>query len=99
MIRRLLVMGVRGYVGGPAKSWVFTTSALVLWRMLSRATAKNELIDLSDSKPGDRFTIRHLDITRKQQIKDLKRAKKADKATAKMVRRDQRAAKKLARQS
>lgn len=99
MLRRIMTMAVRGYVGGPAKSWVFTSAAMLLWRQVAKATQKNEIIDLSRTKPGDKIIIEHLDITHKQQMKDAKRAKKSDRSSAKSARREARAARKLARRS
>ena len=80
MFRRILSLAVRSYVRGPARSWVFTSGAMLLLRSVRRVTQKSQVIDLSRSKPGDRFVIEHLDITHKQQIKDQKRTRKADKA-------------------
>lgn len=99
MLRRLLTLGVRSYVGGPAKSWVFTSAAAMLFRLITKATSKKEIIDLSNTKPGDRIVIEHLDITHKQQIKGQKRVKKSDKVLLKEAKREKKAAKKLARQS
>ena len=80
MFRRILSLAVRSYVRGPARSWVFTSGAMLLLRAIKRVTRKSDVIDLSRSKPGDRFVIEHLDVTHKQQMKDQKRARKADKA-------------------
>ncbi len=80
MFRRILSLAVRSYVRGPARSWIFTSGAMLLLRSIKRVTQKSEVIDLSRSKPGDRFVIEHLDVTHKQQMKDQKRARKADKA-------------------
>lgn len=99
MLRRLLSFGIRSYVGGPAKSWVFTSGLALLMGMISKATSKTEVIDLSSTKPGDRILIEHLDITHKQQIKDQKRTKKSDKVLLKNAKRQKKAAKKLARRS
>ena len=99
MLRRLMTMAVRGYVRGPAKSWVFTSGAMLLWRQVSKATRRSEVIDLSNTRPGDKIVIEHLNITHKQQMKDAKRSKKDDKSSAKAAKQDRKAAKKLARQS
>ena len=99
MLRTLLTWGVRGTVGGPAKSWVFTSAAMLIWGLVTKQASKTQLVDLSNTRPGDRILIEHLDITRKQQMKDLKKAKKNDKALMKAEKRDRRAAKKLARQA
>lgn len=85
MFRRLLTFAVRSYVRGPARSWIFTSGAMLLWRAVTRAGGKKEIIDLSRTKPGDRYVIEHLDITHKQQIKDLKRSRRADKLSNKQV--------------
>ncbi|MFT7598206.1 MAG: hypothetical protein ACI8TP_001127 [Acidimicrobiales bacterium] len=98
MFRKLLTLAVRGTVKGPAKSWVFTSAAAMLWGFVTKKASKKELIDLSKTRPGDKIIIEHLDITHKQQMKQLKRSKKDDKLLAEEAKRDRRAAKKLARQ-
>ncbi len=86
MFRKLLVLAVRGTVRGPAKSWLFTSGALMAMRAIQSKTAKTEVIDLSKTKPGDRILIEHLDITHKQQIKSIKAAKKAEKQATKAAK-------------
>lgn len=79
MFRRLLVWGVRSYVGGPAKSWVFTSGAIMAVRVVRSVIGRRELIDLSSVKPGDTLTIEHLPISHKRQIKEIKRSKRQER--------------------
>jgi hypothetical protein len=87
MFRKLLAYTVRGYVRGPAKSWIFTSGALMLARFVQSKTAKTEIIDMSKTKPGDRILIEHLDITHAEQIKAQKAAKKAARRANRDARR------------
>lgn len=83
MFRRLLIWAVRSYIGGPAKSWVFTSGALMAVRFVRSVTGRRELIDLSSVKPGDSLTIEHLPISHKRQIKEIKQSKRQERKAAK----------------
>ncbi len=72
--------------------WMVASMMLMSVRKVRSFAAPAPMIDLSKSKPGDRFVIEHLDISHNEQIKAFKRAKKADKRSA-------RDAKRLARKS
>ncbi len=87
MFRKLLVWSVRRSFAGPGKPWLVSSGALMAMRMMKSVTTKSEVIDLSNSKPGDRIVIEHLDITHAQQIKAQKGAKKADKRASKDAKR------------
>lgn len=76
MFRRLILMAVRSYIGGPAKSWVFTTLALMAVRLIRRVGGRREIIELSPIKPGQTIVIEHLPISHKRQMKDFKQAKR-----------------------
>lgn len=95
MLSKLINLAVRGVVRGPAKSWVFTSGAMALMKLVTNTTGRREVIDLSDTKPGDKIVIEHLSITHKEQLRDEKRAKKSakkdKKATKKAVRAARRA--------
>ncbi len=95
MLEKLLSLVVRGLVRGPAKSWVFTSGALALLRLVRKGTGRRELIDLSGTKPGDKIVIEHLDITHKEQLKDEKRRKKASKQAKRADKKAARAAKRV----
>lgn len=94
MLQRLLTFGVQRVVGGPARSWVFTSGAMALWRFISSQTGRRETIDLSNTKPGDKILIEHLPITHKQQMKQAKADKKLDKADLKTAKKSAKADKK-----
>jgi hypothetical protein len=83
MLRRLLLWGVRSYVGGPARSWVFTSAAMLLFRLVRSTTGRREIVDLSSVKPGQKIVIEHLPISHRRQIRDFRRAKRADRRAAK----------------
>lgn len=95
MFERLLALGVRLLVKGPAKSWIYTSAALALIRSVQKKTGRQQTVDLSRTKPGDRILIEHLPITHKEQMKQFaaedkaaKRAAKADRKAGKRVQRD-----------
>lgn len=87
MFRRLLIWAVRAYIGGPAKSWVFTSGALLAVRLVRSTTGRRELIDLSSIKPGETMMIEHLPISHKKQIKEIKQSKRQARRSAKLERR------------
>lgn len=82
MFRRLLIWAVRSYIGGPAKSWVFTSAAVLAVRFAKSVTGRRELIDLSSVKPGDTLIIEHLPISHKRQIRDFRREKRTNRRAA-----------------
>ncbi len=96
MLARLVPFLVRLVVRGPAKSWVFTSGAMGLVKLVKNTTGRRELIDLADSKPGDKFVIEHLSVSHKTQIKDEKRSKKAAKKVKRAAKKDLRKAKRVA---
>ncbi|MEM9652542.1 MAG: hypothetical protein AAGA65_10620 [Actinomycetota bacterium] len=85
MFRRLLVWAVRSYIGGPARSWVFTSAALLAVRLVRSVTGRRELIDLSSVKPGDTLTIEHLPISHRRQIRDIRRSKRQERKAARQT--------------
>ncbi len=83
MLKRAVTWAVRSYVGGPARSWVFSSVALGLIRLVTKTTGRREVVDLSSIKPGQKVVIEHLDISHKKQIKQIKKDKKRAKREAK----------------
>lgn len=99
MLSKLLTFGVRKTVRGPAQSWVFTSGILMLLRWAKRKTARRELVELTDLKPGDRYIIESLHITHGEQIKAEKKASKDAKSNAKAHKAAVKAARKAVRKS
>lgn len=83
MLSKLVKLAISKGIGGPARSWVFTSGFMALFRFAKGKTGRRETLDLSATKPGDKIVIEHLDITHKQQIKQFKGEKKVDKRNAK----------------
>lgn len=94
MLTRLVKLGIRKGIGGPARSWVFTSGFLALFRFAKNRTGRREVLDLSATKPGDKIVIEHLDITHKEQIKQIKTSKKSEKSRAKQLKKELRRARK-----
>ena len=99
MLARLLRFGVARYVGGPAKSWVFSSGLIALYRFLRKKSEPTELIDLSSSKPGDKFIIEHLPITHGEQMKQFKRAAKDDAKAEKAAKASAKASRKASKKA
>lgn len=93
MFVKLLTYAVRALVRGPGKSWVFTSGAMSLLKLVRKTKGRREVIDLSTSKPGDKFVIEHLDVTHKAQLRGEKVAKKTAKADKKAIKKAIKAAK------
>ena len=83
MLTRFVKLAIRKGIGGPGRSWIYTSGFMALFRFAKNRTGRRQLIDLSSTKPGDKIVIEHLDITHKQQIKQFKAEKKAGKRSAK----------------
>ncbi len=76
MVQRFLVWAVRSYVRGPGRSWIYTSLALWLVRLVRRVTGRRPVVERLSVSPGQNLTIDHLQISHRSQIKDEKRAKK-----------------------
>ncbi|MEM7271613.1 MAG: hypothetical protein AAF547_00910 [Actinomycetota bacterium] len=87
MFRRLVIWAVRSYIGGPARSWIFTSAAVLALRLVRSTTGRQELVDLSSVKPGQTLIIEHLPISHRRQIRDLRQERKAQRRIARRIRR------------
>ena len=56
--------------------WMVPTLFLILRKVFKGIFKGQELVDLSDSKPGDKFVITHLDETHSEQIARQKKERK-----------------------
>ncbi len=95
MIERLIRWGVPRYLGGPSRSWVFTSVALLGYRLAKRSTGRREIIDIGSVGKGKQIVIDHVPDSHAKQLKGEKKAKKAakrDKRAARKVRRVERRA-------
>lgn len=97
MIERLIRWGVARYIGGPARSWIYTSLALSGYRLVRGRTGRSKVTDVSKVGKGRKILIEHRPETHAQQLKAEKKAKKASKRGAKAARRRQREANKIAR--
>ncbi|MEM8923774.1 MAG: hypothetical protein AAGD35_09730 [Actinomycetota bacterium] len=104
MIERLIVLAVRRYVGGPARSWVFSAAAVLGYRFVRSRTGRREIVDIGGVGRGRKIVIEHVPETHATQLKaerTVKRAAKADhrqaKRQARAERRDRRRARRAAR--
>lgn len=90
MFRKLLALGVRRSFTGAGKPWLMYSGGLMAMRMMKSVSTKTEVIDLSNTKPGDKIVIEHLGATHRDQLKEAKATKKADKRATKQARRSAR---------
>jgi len=70
-----------------SKSWLFSSILMLVFKILKGLFTKKEIVDLSKSKPGDKFIVEHLDITHAEQIKQIKRDKKSQKKQKKLQKK------------
>lgn len=101
MLTRLFKFAVARGIGGPGRSWVYASGFMTLLRFAIRATGRRGVSERLSTKPGDTIVIEHLEITHKQQMKQIRAQKKADKqykkhqvAQAKQFKKDVRRARK-----
>ena len=95
-MQRAVIWAIRRYTGGPGRSWVWTSLALLGLRVVRSATGRRELIDISSVKPGQQIVIEHHTISHGKQIKQFKAEKKvADRA----ARAERKSAKRAAREA
>ncbi len=99
MLTRLVRFAVARYVGGPGKSWVFSSGILALYGFLKKKSEPKQVVDLSASKPGDKFIIEHLPITHGEQIKQFKRAAKDEAKAEKAAKASAKASRKASKQA
>jgi len=83
---RLISFLVRRYLGGPGRSWLFSSLALLGYRSVRSLVGRREVIDVGSIGKGSKIVIEHLPISHKSQIKAAKQERKAE-------RRQRRAAK------
>lgn len=83
MLRRLIIWGVRAYIRGPGRSWIYTTLALGGLRLVRRLTGRRPVVETLEVSPGHPITIEQLEISHRRQIadqrRDRKRRKRADR--------------------
>jgi hypothetical protein len=88
MMERLLVWGIRRYVGGPGRSWLFTGLGLVAYRAVRSRTGRQRLVETMKLAPGSALVMEHLDETHEEQL----RRERRERRTKRRQRRRARAA-------
>jgi len=87
MLYRLFLWTLKNLAKGPGRSWLFSTLAIALLRFVKSQTGRREYIDVSKVKPGDSFTVKHLDTTHQELNKQTRATKKADKRAKRQARK------------
>jgi hypothetical protein len=90
MFIRLVRLIIRFYARGPARSSMYTAAATMVINGLRSLFGRQELIDVSNIKPGEVIVIEQLTISHREQIRQFK---KADRKAKRAARQDRRAAK------
>ena len=87
MLQRLLVWAIRSYVRGPGRSWIYTSLALWLVRLVRRVVGRRPVVETISVGPGSNFTVDHLQVSHRTQLKDEKRARRARRRIGRRLRR------------
>jgi hypothetical protein len=80
LIRRLAIWSLRQYFGGPARSWVLTSALVVGYRAIRAVTGRRPLVEVIEIKKGDHFTVDHLAVSHRRQIKTERAQRRARRA-------------------
>lgn len=76
MLQRLIVWTVRSYIRGPGRSWIYTSLALWLLRLVRRVIGRRPVVETLTVSPGQNLTVDHLQITHRTQLKDERRTRR-----------------------
>lgn len=96
-MERIIQWGVRRYLGGPGRSWLFTTLAVFGYRAVRSAMGRKELVDVGGIGKGQKIVIEHLSVTHGQQLKEEKDERRTAKKAKRSARRSARSIKRVAR--
>ena len=96
-MERLIRYGVRRFIGGPGRSWVVTSLAVLAFRFVRSTVGRREVVDVGGVARGQKIVIEHLAITHGEQLREEKQLKRAGKRTRKASRRAAKADKRAAR--
>lgn len=96
-MERFILWGVRRYIGGPGRSWLFTTLAVFGYRVVRSTMGRKELVDVGGIGKGQRIVIEHLPVTHGEQLKEEKDERRSAKKAKRSARRSTRSVKRVAR--
>jgi hypothetical protein len=75
MLARIALWALQRYLGGPAKSWLFASIAVLGFRTVRRAIRGRELVETIPVGPGDRYLVEHLTTTHRKQLRAERRGR------------------------
>ena len=87
MLQRIILWGVRSYIRGPGRSWLYTTLTLAGLRLVRRIAGRRPVTETLRVKPGDKVTVEHLEISHRRQIKQIKRQRRRERLAERRARR------------
>ncbi|MEM7341470.1 MAG: hypothetical protein AAF467_22645 [Actinomycetota bacterium] len=96
-MERLLRYAVNRYVGGPNRSWLYTSAAVLAYRFVRSTMTRKEIVEIGGVGRGQKIVIEHLPVTHAEQIKEGKRVRKAEKRQLKVDKRQARVEKRARR--
>ena len=92
-MERFISWGVRRYIGGPGRSWVFATVALLGYRLVRSVVGRRPVSHVAPVAKGEKVVIEHLPVTHGEQIKAERSQARAEKAERRLARKQARASK------
>ena len=98
-MERFIAWSVRRFVAGPARSWVFTSIAVLGYRFVRSATGRKEIVDVGNVGKGQKIIIEQLPVTHREQLKEEKLARRVAKRERRDARKDRRAERRARRRA
>jgi hypothetical protein len=69
MLGRIALWGLSRYLGGPGRSWIVASMAVLGYRLIRSATGRRPVVEVVAVGRGDRILVEHLTITHQDQIR------------------------------
>lgn len=89
-MERLILWAVHRYVGGPARSWLFSGLALLGYRQIRKLMSRQEVVEVATVKAGHEVVVEHVTDTHHVQLgqeRRVRRAARRQRRSARQVRR------------
>lgn len=96
-MERLLRYAVNRYIGGPNRSWLYTSIAVLGYRFIRSTMTRKEIVEIGGVGRGQKLVIEHLPVTHAEQIKEEKKARKVERRQLKVEKRQLKTEKKVRR--
>jgi hypothetical protein len=90
MVERLVLWAANRYVGGPARSWIYASVAIVVLRWMRSKLGRQRVVELRPLRVGERIVIEQLPISHQRQIKEQKSERRTERRAARRAARSAR---------